>query len=213
NQLGTVGLARRLYSNAIKRTRPDPDREPGYQQRDQSQIAGAVAQMDRRYHPDMDKILQRYWLQQYVALPAEQRVQAIDEWLGGDDEAAVEAALERLAATGLSNAEERTRWLTAGRAAFESSDDPAIRYAVAVTPQVLDQELERKARAGRILQARPVVLQAVADYRRSRGEHVYPDANSSLRITFGYVYGLRGLDRTRHRPFTRLEEIAAKATG
>jgi len=53
----------------------------------------------------------------------------------------------------------------------------------------------------------------VADYRRALGEHVYPDANSSLRITFGNVTGYRGLDGTRHRPFTRLEEIADKATG
>ena len=213
HRLGTVGLAMRLYRNAIERTRPDPDREPGYQQRDQPQIAGAVAQMDRRYHPEMDTILQRYWLQQYVALPPEQRVEAIDEWLGGDDEAAVEAALERLAGTSLANADERTTWLSADRGMFEASDDPAIRYAVAVTPEVIGQEMERKARAGRILQARPAFLQAVADYRRSRGEHVYPDANSSLRITFGNVTGYRGLDGTRHRPFTRLEEVADKATG
>lgn len=213
HRTGTVGLAMRLYRNAIERTRPDPDREPGYQQRDQPQIAGAVAEMDRRYHPRMDRILQRYWLQQYEALPPEQRVAAIDEWLGGDDEAAVEAVLERLAGSSLAEASGRTRWLAADRGAFESSDDPAIAYAVAVTPEVMGQELERKARAGRILQARPVYLQAVADYRRALGEHVYPDANSSLRITFGNVTGYRGLDGTRHRPFTRLEEIADKATG
>ena len=213
HQLGTVGLAMRLYRNAIERTRPDPDREPGYQQRDQPQIAGAVAQMDRRYHPDMDRILQRYWLQQYVALPPDQRVAVIDEWLGGDDEEAIEAALERLASTGLANAAERMAWLAADRDAFEGSSDPVIRYAVAMTPVVIEQEMANKARAGRILQARPAYLRAVAEFRRSRGEHVYPDANSSLRITFGNVTGYRGLDGTRHRAFTRLQEVADKATG
>ncbi|MGO1541606.1 MAG: S46 family peptidase [Luteimonas sp.] len=213
HRLGTVGLAMRLYRNAIERTRPDPDREPGYQERDQPQIAGAVAQMDRRYHPDMGRILQRYWLQQYVALPEEQRVAAIDAWLGGLDEAAVEAALDRLADTGLANPAERMAWLSADRDAFEDSSDPAIAYAAAITPVVIEQEMAHKARAGRILQARPAYLQAVADFRRSQGGHVYPDANSSLRITFGNVTGYRGLDGTRHRPFTRLEEVADKATG
>ena len=210
---GTVGLAMRLYRNAIERTRPDGDREPGYQQRDQPQIEGAVAQMDRRYHPDMDRILQRYWLQQYVALPEEQRVAVVDEWLGGDDEAAIEAALDRLAATGLGDPAQRMTWFHSDRSAFERSDDPVIRYAVAVTAVTMEQELERKARAGRILQARPVYMQAVADYRRSQGGHVYPDANSSLRITFGNVMGYRKLDGSRQRPFTRLEEVAEKATG
>ena len=88
-----------------------------------------------------------------------------------------------------------------------------IRYAVTVTAVTMEQELERKARAGRILQARPVYMQAVADYRRSQGGHVYPDANSSLRITFGNVMGYRKLDGSRQRPFTRLEEVAEKATG
>ncbi len=210
---GTVGLAMRLYRNAIERTRPDGDREPGYQQRDQPQIEGAVAQMDRRYHPDMDRILQRYWLQQYVALPEEQRVAVVDEWLGGDDEAAIEAALDRLAATGLGDPAQRMTWFHSDRSAFERSDDPVIRYAVVVTAVTMEQELERKARAGRILQARPVYMQAVADYRRSQGGHVYPDANSSLRITFGNVMGYRKLDGSRQRPFTRLEEVAEKATG
>ena len=213
HRLGTVGLAMRLYRNAIERTRPDADREPGYQERDQPQIAGAVAQMDRRFHPDMDRILQRYWLQEYAALPEELRVEEIDAWLGGLDEAAIEAALDRLAGTGLADANTRMTWLHADRSAFESSDDPAVQYAVAVTPVVIASELEHKARAGRILEARPVFMRAVADYRRSQGEHVYPDANSSLRITFGNVMGYRGLDRTRHRPFTRLEEVAQKATG
>lgn len=213
HRLGTVGLAMRLYRNAIERTRPDADREPGYQERDQPQIAGAVAQMDRRFHPDMDRILQRYWLQEYAALPEELRVEEIDAWLGGLDEAAIEAALDRLAGTGLADANTRMTWLHADRSAFESSDDPAVQYAVAVTPVVIASELEHKARAGRILEARPVFMRAVADYRRSQGEHVYPDANSSLRITFGNVMGYRGLDRTRHRPFTRLEEVARKATG
>lgn len=213
HRLGMVGVAMTLYRNAIERGNPDADREPGYQERDQPQIEGALAQIERRYHPEMDRILQRYWLQQYIALPEAQRVAAIDTWLGGTDEAAVERALERLAGTGLVNAAERMVWFGADRHAFEQSRDPAIAYAVAVTMPMLRQEVERKARAGRILQARPVYLQAVADYRRSQGGHVYPDANSSLRITFGNVMGYTKLDGSVQEPFTRLEEVAEKHTG
>src|SRR5690606_42025813 len=41
----------------------------------------------------------------------------------------------------------------------------------------------------------------------------YPDANSSLRITFGNVQGYTKLDGTRDAPFTTVEQMAAKATG
>ena len=61
--------------------------------------------------------------------------------------------------------------------------------------------------------ARPLFLQAVADYKASQGEFVYPDANSSLRITFGNVQGYTKLDGSRDAPFTTVEQMAAKATG
>ena len=56
-------------------------------------------------------------------------------------------------------------------------------------------------------------LQAVADYRKSQGEYIYPDANSTLRITFGNVQGYTKLDGSAQAPFTTLEQVAAKATG
>src|SRR5690606_31132050 len=99
------------------------------------------------------------------------------------------------------------------RKAFEDSKDPAIRYAVATMPMLLELEQAQKRQAGDRLVALPVYLQAVADHRRSQGGDVYPDANSSLRITFGNVMGYTTLDGKRQQPFTRLEEVAAKATG
>ena len=56
-------------------------------------------------------------------------------------------------------------------------------------------------------------LQAIADYRKSKGEFVYPDANSSLRLTFGNVKGYTKLDGTVQQPFTTIEGVAAKVTG
>ena len=80
-------------------------------------------------------------------------------------------------------------------------------------PTVLEMEAQQEARTGEALLARPAYLQAVADYRESQGEFVYPDANSSLRITFGNVQGYTKLDGTRQAPFTTAEQMAAKATG
>ncbi|MCR6662085.1 MAG: S46 family peptidase [Luteimonas sp.] len=213
NGTSTVSTAIRLYRLAIERGKPDAEREQGFQERDWPGIEGGLAQMDRRYVPAMDRELQHYWLSEYIKLPDAQRLPAIDAWLGGNDEAAVERALDALATTGLGDAAERTRWFSADRKAFEDSKDPAIRYAVATMPMLLELEQAQKTRAGERLAALPVYLQAVADYRGSQGGAVYPDANSSLRITFGSVMGYTKLDGTRQQPFTRLEEVAAKATG
>ncbi|MGE4366093.1 S46 family peptidase, partial [Thermomonas sp.] len=213
DRTGVIGVAVTLYRLAIERQKPDAERESGYQQRDLPVIEGGLKQMDRRYVPAMDRQLRQYWLDRYVALPADQRVAAVDAWLGGSDKAAAERALARLDGSKLGSLDERLKWFKAGKAAFEASDDPAIQYAVAVMPTLLAMEQQAKARYGTALQARPQYLQAVVDYKRSKGQAVYPDANSTLRITFGHVKGYTGLDGKVYTPFTRLEEVAAKETG
>ncbi len=213
NGQGVVGSAVELYRLSVEKSKPDAQREQGYQQRDMPGFEGALKQMERRYHPAMDRELQAYWLREYLKLPAAQRVPAVDAWLGGNDAAAVERALDTLAQSKLGNLDERLKWFAADRAAFEASDDPAIRYAVAVLPTLLKLEHDAKTRAGEALVARPVYLQALADFKKSPGEFVYPDANSTLRITFGNVKGYTKADGSMQAEFTKLEEVAAKATG
>ena len=213
NNTAMVGSATQLYRLSIEREKPNAERESGYQERDLTSIEGGLKQLERRYVPAMDRQLQAYWLGEYLKLPADQRVAAVDAWLGGNNAAAVKRALDRLAGTKLGTTEERLKWFAADRKAFEASKDPAIQYAVAVMPTLLKLEQERKTRTGENLAARPVYLQALADYKKSQGEFVYPDANLSLRITFGNVMGYAPKDGVAYTPFTTLEGVVAKETG
>ncbi len=213
DRTGAIGAAITLYRLSIERAKPDAERESGYQQRDLPGIEGAMRQMERRYVPAMDAQLQQFWLDRYIALPATQRLKAVDAWLGGSDAAAVKSAVDRLAGTTLGDTGERMKWLNADRAAFEASDDPAIRYAVAVMPALLEIEKQDKVETGEQLEYRPIYLQALADYKKSHGEFVYPDANLSLRITFGNVKGYAPRDGVEYVPFTTVEGVAAKQTG
>ena len=214
NNTSAVSAAITLYRLAIERSSPDAERESGYQDRDLPTIEGGVRQMERRYVAKMDQQLQQYWLNQYIALPAAQRDnEALNQWLAGSDASAVDALVARLGGTGLGSLDERLKWLKADRAAFEASSDPAIQYAVAAMPALLQQEEQKKIREGESLTARPLYLQALADYKKSQGEFVYPDANLSLRITFGNVMGYEPKDGVAYTPFTTLEGVAAKETG
>ncbi|HVK51320.1 MAG TPA: S46 family peptidase [Pseudoxanthomonas sp.] len=210
---GAIGAATSMYRLSIENEKPNTERESGYQERDLPTLEGTMKQMERRYVPAMDRQLQAYWLGEYIKLPAAQRVAAVDTWLGGNDTAAINRALDKLAGTQLGNTEERLKWLKADRKAFEASNDPAIQYAVTVMPTLLKLEQERKVREGESLLARPTYLQAVADYKKSQGEFVYPDANLSLRITFGNVMGYEPKDGVSYTPFTTLEGVVAKETG
>ncbi|WP_457395176.1 S46 family peptidase, partial [Roseateles sp. P5_E1] len=184
NNTAVLGSALSLYRLSIERAKADAEREAGYQERDLPSIEGGLKQMDRRYVARMDQQLQTYWLSQYAALPAAQRNnEVLNQWLAGSDKAAIDGLVGKLAGTQLGSLDERLKWFKADRAAFEASTDPAIQYAVAVMPALLKQEEQKKTREGESLVSRPLYLQALADYKKSKGEFVYPDANLSLRIT------------------------------
>lgn len=165
----------------------------------------------------MDRQLQNYWLREYIKLAKEHRVEALDAWLGGDDDKSIKRALDRIAKSRLNNPDQRSNWLRADRATFEQGKDGArdgaIGFAVAVMPTVLKMEQEIRSRAGETLSVRPVYLKALADYRKSVGQVAYPDANGSLRVGYGTVTPYTKDNGARQLPFTRVEEIAARNTG
>jgi hypothetical protein len=211
---GLFGAAKGLYRLAIERDKPDPERERGYQQRDLANFEGNQRQLEKRFAPAMDRAILEYWLTRYVALPKDQRLAALDAWLGTVDAAGIDRALDAAyAATQLASTDERLRLMTADRAQFEASTDPFVKLAVDVTPALLAIEAEGKRNAGEDARWRPVYLQGVIDYNRGRGLAIYPDANSTLRITYGHVTGYVPRDGVAYTPFTTLEGLAAKATG
>ena len=216
---GLTGTAVTLYRNAIERAKPDAERESGYQERDASRLAGRMQSMDKRYDAGVDKALTRLRIERYLAqVPAAQRVPELDRWLGVAAGATtvpdLDARLDALyAGSKLGDEATRLRWLAADRAAIEASDDPALRFAVQVMPALLRLEAEGEARSGRISALRPRYMQAMIDFNAAQGRPVYPDANSSLRITFGTVRGYAPRDGVQMLPFTTLAGIVAKDTG
>ena len=211
---GLLANIRGLYRLSTELEKPNAERAPGYQDRDLPGIEGNARQLERRFDAGMEKQLMAYWLGEYIKLPADQRIAAIDAWLGGNDAAAITRALdETYGKTTVGNTDARLALFKAERAAFEASTDPLVKLAVALQPALLEQETKARARAGESSRHRPVYLAAVQEYKRGQGQGVYPDANLSLRITYGNVQGYAPKDGVFYTPFTTLDGLVAKATG
>ncbi len=216
---GLLGVGVTLYRNAVERAKPDAERESGYQDRDLPRLTGRLEALDKRYAAKVDRQLTAQRLQAYVeGVPAAQRVPELDAWLGisatDTTIAGLDGKLDALYANSqLGDIEARRGWLKADKASIESATDPALQFATKVMPAILRLEADAKSRAGRIAALRPRYMQAQIDYNASRRLPVYPDANSSLRITFGTVRGYSPRDGVEMTPFTTLAGIVAKTTG
>ena len=211
-QSGLYTAARDLYRLSIEREKTDANREYGFQKRDEIRIEGRLRTLEKRWDAKVDRALSEYFWTSYAALPAAEHVQELDAWLG--DPKLVPAKLDALfAGTKLGDTDERLRLFKAGRKAIESSDDPALKMAVALLPALLKIENQNKTRLGSESRLRPLWMDARIAYAASLGKPVYPDANNSLRVTYGNVMGYSGRDAVSYAPFTTLEGIVEKHTG
>ncbi|MEJ2273163.1 MAG: S46 family peptidase, partial [Woeseiaceae bacterium] len=85
--------------------------------------------------------------------------------------------------------------------------------AVALYSHDLADEEQEKTFKGKMTQLRPAYMAAITAYQESLGQALYPDANSTLRVTYGKVFGGAPKDGLIYEPFTRIEGIVEKDTG
>ncbi len=217
-----LNSARTLYRLANERTKPDAERKSGYQERDMPRLTSGITGQDRTYDEKVDKALVLNFLKQYTeqtrAQPGSDNA-AFDNALGikpGMSEAELKAALDKLyAGSQLANKDFRVQWLNKSPADFQSSNDAFIKAAVALYDADRKEEAEDEELGGNIQKAYASYMKAKIAYMNSRGQAVYPDANSTLRVTFGNVKGRSyGADGTGSwTAFTTVKGVVAKHTG
>ncbi len=213
-----LGAADTIYRLALERPKKDIDREPAFQERNWKRIQEQMERLQRSYAPELDKALLKFALKEAAALPAETRVEQIDKLTGLKPGLAKEEAeklivtfIEALyAKTTLGTAEARLALLTKPAAEITKSEDPILKLAVLLQPMGEALRERDKERAGRRSLLRPRYMKALLDMQ---GGLVAPDANSTLRVTFGRVMGVSPKDGIFYLPQTTLQGVLDKHTG
>ena len=208
-----------LYRLAVESQKPDAERKAGFQSRDLPRYKAFVAGMERNFAVSVEKALDLYNLSRYAAQPKKLRDSEFDKVMGikdGMSEADLKALIDSwYAASKLTELASRTALLEMTPEQFANSDDAFVKAAVALHTWTLKHEAQEEELAGKIQQAYASYMRAKIAFMQSKGQAVYPDANSTLRVTYGNVKG-RGHgneDGNAWTPFTTLRGITAKATG
>lgn len=211
-RLGTLGRAQllsaasTLYRWSKEREKPNAQREPGFQDRDRLSIRERLTQVERRFDPQVDRVLLQQALGEYAKVSADKRNAALEAKI-------TSIGMDRLYAdTQLGNTAQRLAWMDKPASEFEASSDPFIQLAVAAYPGTKADEDKAKERAGLLQAARSRVMAGQLEFAKSEGRTLYPDANGSLRFTYGNVTG-KQRDGLIWTPFTTAEGLVAKQTG
>lgn len=200
--------ARTLYRLALEKKKPDAERESGYQQRDVANIKGRLSRLEQSLVAGVDQARFAAGLQRYARLPAKSHVQGLDALLPAP--ADVPAMFQK---TRLHETPVRLALMDAEPAAFEQHDDPFVKLAVRMHNVAQALEDRRKEIDGNLEKIIPQYMGAVIAWKKSQGKPVYPDANSTLRVTYGTVSAYSPRDGVTKGPFTTVEGIVEKHTG
>ncbi len=204
--------AETIVKLAAEREKPDAERKLGYQERDQKDIEQMAAAMETSYAQENDRATLRLFLVRAAKLPEGERPELLAAIVGKDtSEAGIDKALNALyKSTKLGDTKTRVELMRATTAKLKASHDPFIKLALKIKPIAEAQKAKVEAQAGALAVLRPRYIEALRGFS---GE-LAPDANGTLRVTFGTVRGYTPPGKTTaYTPFTKLSEVVAKNTG
>ncbi|HKC24463.1 MAG TPA: S46 family peptidase, partial [Thermoanaerobaculia bacterium] len=200
---------------AEERAKPDLERDAGYQQRDVARARDRERNATKSLAPDAQRKALAYLIAKAMKASAGEPIAAFGETFGRDaSAAAIEKRLAQLdASTKLADESVRLANLEAPLETLKASGDSYVRLALALSPDLARVRTERKALAGALLRARPVYLSALREFRAANGRLLYPDANSTLRISFAEVKGYAPREALLAEPQTSTKGLLEKETG
>lgn len=198
---------------AVKeRARPDAERRPDFQERNLPRIEQSLAALEKSYARPLDEGMFLLALERIAKVRPEERSPAFKLALpSGDVKDAKKAIGAVYAKTKLEDPRVRKDLFRLAKTKdIDASKDPMIVLARKLVPLVEAAEDREHALEGRML---PVKARYVDAKREVAGVELAPDANSTLRVTYGTVRGYAPKkDAKPYRPFTTLSEMLAKNT-
>ncbi len=192
--------------------KPDKDREQAYQERNLPRIKQGIQLAERGYAFATDRELMKWTLKRLRAThpdtskwPASLQALAA----GTDDEAA--ARVDAMyAKTGLGQPAKRLELLGLKPAALAAVDDPFLKLAAEMEKELktLREESKGMGREGADLK---MAFEA-AILEMKKGAYA-PDANGTIRFTYGPVMGYQPRDAVWYQPQTTVKGVVEKDTG
>ncbi len=201
---------------SMEQQKPDAERRLGYQERDRRNFEAQHQAFAKQFDATIDRATLRMMMLRAMALPEADRPW-LGKMLGAKKGAKVDTKLidktldAWYAQTKVVDLDARMALMKGTPKAAAKSKDPFVKLALALLPTVLDNEARADRWSGELATLYPAYLTGLL---QSTGGMTAPDANSTLRISYGTVRGYApSAGAEVYAPFTNVTQIPAKNTG
>ncbi|MBF8294271.1 MAG: Peptidase [Bacteroidetes bacterium] len=206
-----LGLGFTIYESSLELQKPDLDRLPAYMERNLANTKQGLRQGLRNYYEPTDKAFVKHILMQALALPENQRIDAIDKQFRGRSEQETDQTINSaFAQTKLADPEALVAAFGKPVGEIDQIEDPFVRAAKMMYPSYQKLQEVRQRREGALSKLSALLVDVKQRYEKT---NFIPDANSTLRLTFGRIKGYSPVDATYYKPITTLAGVIEKTTG
>ena len=213
SRLGSALLsqAHTIYRAVEERQKPDIEREPGFQERDLFDIKQRIELAERGYDLKTDRAFLTYRLKSLVDYPWEQIPEAFKNLLVKPSNEAIERYVDNLYdKTSLADKAVCLKLLEMKPEELLRLDDPLLNLAADLEKEMKELREESKILNQEKLDLKKIYLDGLLAQKQGR---IAPDANSTIRFTYGFIRGYSPRDAVFYLPQTTLKGVIEKETG
>jgi hypothetical protein len=200
-------------NNAITQLqKPDSLRQPAYQNKNWDRTKQSIFDQFKDHHEPADQIFIAEMLFRAAQLSEEQRIKPIDDWLKGKTSRDQITAWvkEVYSKSKIRTAGDVEQLLKKDPKELSKIKQPLMELAKALTPLTIALRETRERREGALNKYYGQYAEAKQLYQKA---DFIPDANRTLRFTYGVIRGYSPADATYYAPFTTASGVADKSTG
>jgi hypothetical protein len=215
-----MGALEFAYERALSRDLPAKERALRFSDQALPQITEQLSSDWEEREPEAEAKLLAASLARLADLPIDQKIQAVEKLFEGKSgkdrrDAEAEFAGKAIEGSKFKSFDEVNKLFTASAADLRAIDDPALKLVIAVVDENAPLAKKQTQILNSIAKVRPQYVAAMQEFRQAtnRGLPYYPDANFTLRFTYGDVRGYKPRDAVAYDYQTSLAGVIAKDTG
>jgi hypothetical protein len=204
-----LSLASQIYGTVKEREKPAEERAPYFTERSVEQMVKNLHLRYFSYYEPVDKAMLKRVLGIVKELPEGQRIEGL-EYIFSGSQSINDFVEDAYAKTKLMDVEYAKPLFNKSSKELEALGDPLIAMAAKMYDETEVQRKRTEKFNANIISLRKEYIDALYEWK---GEGLYPDANSTMRFTYGHVAGYKPADAVWYKPFTVLKGVVEKHTG
>jgi hypothetical protein len=202
SQSATISLANQLIAHFENLNKPRDENQI------QRQAMGRMSASRNLYHPDLEKALLTKLFSDAINFSNGSRIKALDDISGVTPLEKIENLIKLALNSKLIDETNYNSFMKLSAEEFNSLNDPFLTFVKKLKDQSQEIQNQNEINDGTLNKLYADLVDVKMSWKKS---NFIPDANSTLRLTYGYIKGYSPADAVYYNPLTTIEGVLEKS--